>query len=531
MKTFLFAILVTTILTCVAYFVQANWAKRVLQARLGDEYQYREVFVNQKGHVFVSDNRVTDTNMEKLRLPLKYETHDPELIKLIKEIEGFGSKAKAKGYTRAIVSYANGGSVGGSTAMTSTAGSILGQRVIGGDIVDKMLARMKEEVVVFNMTQTLDEKEKEVLMSNELCTYGQLVGCTLVAQALWGRPAAKTFKERMILISSIRYPISDNNADRLVEYAKNKCEWLKTHNQIALDYQCKFDDKDFQKDEDSIFPVVTNRHIAIKYNLSMPNKLLILKKIEQIKTKDNMDIELSVVDVNSGDLIAIVSNNPYIVSQGGFNGAFSWGSLSKLLLLLDDDTDYGPDMIVAMGESDNDMVAHLANKHTNALILEKKIIETGLQIKHNSNLIHDAAWGQINGSSSDIHLLSKVLMQQKMPKANKQALTAAMTQKTGTLRSTKTMFDSQGLKVLLAKSGTVAVRKWANSNNNPEGVDATLRLFVLKNQQGGLYSALIRVHGKNGRRLCKEEGCNSRTMNELTKLAVDVLVPKKSKSK
>ncbi|AWY19116.1 hypothetical protein LP123_13970 [Moraxella bovis] len=508
------ALLASFIVALLGYVMQDHWARQSLQKHL-IEHRYSEVFVNGKGQIIASDPRITPQNIERYRLPLAYEVYDKQLVRYMMTVEGYGILAKTKGLIKGALSMIGVGHYGGgSTLDVSSAGSMLSQRVAQPDFIGRVFNRGKE-MALARVINELDEAQRDVIMLNEVCMYNNVTGCTLVASALWGRPA-KTAKERIILISSIRYPITEDNAERLVDYSTVQCNRLrKVYDEIAQN-DCYFTSSDFKTKATVKYPSVLHQHLMGANHLSLDNKLFAIEQMSKIK---NADVEISLKDATTGELVLLISNSSKIMQNGGFDETYNIASVAKLITLLDIQAHYPQGMVQAMAKSNNDAILKLAHQSTSGLSLERYMMQAGITFNY-SDLLVDSAKGRVNGSSDNIHHLLSTLIanKPKMTSINQQALSSA-TSKDGTLRYVQQFVKKTDIDVVVAKSGTVAVRQ----NSGEKGVYGNLAVYGLKSPNQKNYTLVIRVHAKNNKPICQAEGCGHANMMRLTDLAFGLL--------
>lgn len=504
---------VSAILAFLGYGGQDYWTTHILQKHL-TEHRYSEVFVNDRGQIIASDPNITPQNIEKYRLPLGYEVHDEQLINYIMTIEGYGNLAKTKGLAKGMLSTLGVGHYGGgSTIDVSVAGSILGNRAIQGSTIGKLFNRT-QEMFIANAINQLDDYQRNKVILNEACIYNNVTGCTLTASSLWGRPA-KTAKEKVILLSSIRYNITEDNIERLIKYATVQCNRLKKIYNDINQNDCHFRPSDFKAKTTVKYPSTLHQHLMGAKHLPLNDKLFIIQQISQIK---HADVEISLKDATTGELVLLTSNSSKIIQNGGFDETYNIASVAKLITLLDIQAHYPQSMVEAMAKSNNDAILKLAHQSTSGLSLERYMMQAGIAFNY-SDLLVDSAKGRINGSSDNIHHLLATLMvnKPKMTSINQQALSSA-TSKDGTLRYVQQFFKKTNIDVVVAKSGTVAVRQ----NSGEKGVYGNLAVYGLKSNQKN-YTLVIRVHAKNNKPICQAEGCGHANMMKLTELAFGLL--------
>lgn len=504
----------------IAHFVQSYWAKNVIKQRLSD-YHYSEVFTNETGMVYAYDTNVNHKNIDRYRLPLEHEVEDERLIEFIKTIEGFGTLDKTKGLAKAGLTTTGVGNFGGgSTIDLSVAGSVLGNRDVppvcheyGSSSMHckarQVLNRVAEFAVAYQMNR-LDERTFDRLILNESCMVNNVYGCSLVASSLWGRPAI-TDKERIILVSSIRYPITKTNAERLVMYANRICARLKKLDKTKD--QCDFYRRDFESisNESVVYPSILNQYIVGSQPLK--DKMLLVNGLRRIQ---NADVEISVKSHDSTPVL-LVSNSSYVVMSSGFGRQHNIGSVAKLIALLDADAHYGLPIIQAMGKSSNNGLYRLASDYTSTARLEQQMMSVGLSKLVYDDLITDLSFGGVSASSEDLHALLRALYQriERMSRANAKALSAAIDIDGGTLSHLKPMMKRYKIKTIIAKSGTHAV-----CNRQPSGVFGSLAVFVVE-KNGRLFSIVIRMHSRNDKQpICVQSACTKLVIQNLVELAI-----------
>ena len=264
--------------------------------------EYAQVFKTAKGNVYVFDQRVTPENEAEFRLPAKSEHHDERLYQMLMLMEGKDDAADLyKGIAKGLLSLmgiANYG--GGSTLSTSIAGSLLNKRVMqpNTDLVEKILHRAQEWFVV-GYINSLPEKEKQQLILSEGCQYGAITGCTLVSSQLWGHVAMND-TERLLLASTVRYPLSEQNKTKLANYMRTWCQSERL-NSFRFDRCNGFEHmitKLLQEKEGGVRLSNQINQMVIIHNDYALKPLDIITVVETVKGIKNADVEMRIQRVN-----------------------------------------------------------------------------------------------------------------------------------------------------------------------------------------------------------------------------------------
>lgn len=480
--------------------------------------EYAQVFKTAKGNVYVFDQRVTPENEAEFRLPAKFEHHDERLYQMLMLMEGKDDAADLyKGIAKGLLSsmgIANYG--GGSTLSTSIAGSLLNKRVMqpNTDLVEKILHRAQEWFVV-GYINSLPKKEKQQLILSEGCQYGAITGCTLVSSQLWGHVAMND-TERLLLASTVRYPLSEQNKTKLANYMRTWCQSERL-NSFRFDRCNGFEHmitKLLQEKEGGVRLSNQINQMVIIHNDYGLKLLDIITVVETVKGIKNADVEIRIQRVSDNQLVFQATNNATLLARG-FHNAKNIASVGKLLLFLADYRKSLPHKsIECMAKSDNSCIYELFAQYSEFTI-QQRIKEIGLNVNHgNESLIHAASYGNISMSSNDLHhLLAKLARYRNdMPLLNQYAMQSAIG-KNGTLAYAKNVFGNAN-SVLIAKSGT-----HANRTFEPIGVAGSLAVFAVKTtKKDDIFTVVIRVHAKRGV-VCVKPNCAQLLMRRLVELS------------
>lgn len=478
--------------------------------------EYAQVFKTGKGNVYVFDKRVTLENEHEFRLPATHEHFDERLYAMLVLMEGGNNAADLyKGIAKGALTtmgVANLG--GGSDLTTSTAGSMLGNRFKpNADVATKSFYRFKEWMLA-GYLNALPAKTKQQLILTEACQSGAITGCTLVASQLWRRMATSD-SERLLLAASVRYPLSQQNQDKIAKYMQVWCESPR-----LKDFQfghCDFDTmvrKIVENQEGGVrLSNQINRVIFVEDKVLQP--LDIITVFETVQGIKNADVEIRIQrvgDNNNHNVVFQATNNAKILGQG-FSNKTNIASIAKLLIFIKNKP-LPQKSIDCLAQSNNECVYSLFNQTYSEFELMQAVKELGLDVKHrDSSLIHAASFGNVAMSSVDVHMLLGQLAKLRDMSPNRYAMKAAMNPN-GTLAYANSAFRNAN--VIIAKSGT-----HANRQTQPVGVVGSLAVFAI--QSGNeVYTISIRLHARKGV-ICVERNCTSNAMRQLTKLSGHIL--------
>lgn len=507
MKTFITVGIILACLIVAGYKLAESWANDILIERLLGSQDFSEVFIDGRGRLTVSDKRVTPSTIANYRLPLKQEVVDDELFELMQKAEGYGRTDKLKGYAKAALSIFFGdGLVGGSTIDTSVAGSMLGFRKSADTLPSKAIRRIEEEWLALYIRKSLSEHEQRVLILNEACGYGNVVGCTLTASSLFGRPA-KTFRERVVLLATVRWPATAANSERLSEYANRLCLRFREEYQAR---DCNFNRDDFVGQRAIEYPAVLEQAI-IAPSLDLKDKLFSVKKISNVAA----DVAAEISIYKDGEQLLLMSNQPYIVANKGFSEGYNIASGAKFFAFLVP-VAYSDEIIDAMATSDGEALLRLMRQSQNptslGLEIDRVLFSIDPSIAHKGHALEDLATGGYNASSRSLHQVLAYLGKniESQDSVARRALSAAINANNGTLHYAKQMVPTK-FTVLVAKSGT---------HSAGERTLGKLALFAVKNHDEGLFTIVVRMHGNP---ICKGSGCSNKISQELVVLAFYLL--------
>lgn len=477
--------------------------------------EYAQVFKTGKGNVYVFDKRVTHENEHEFRLPATHEHLDERLYEMLLLMEGNdGAVDLYKGITKGVLTTMGANLGGGSNLTTSVAGSLLDNRVqANADVFIKTFNRTKEWILV-GYINNLPKKTKTQLVLSESCQAGSITGCTLVSSQLWHRmPTSDT--ERLLLASTVRYPLSKQNQTKLADYMS---VWCKSPRLKEFQFDsCNFDGflgNIIEKQEGGVrLSNQINQVVAVRDDALKPIDIITI--VDTVKGIKHADVEIQIHRIGDEGTLFRATNNALLLRKG-FPSSTNVASVAKLLLFINKNNQLPQKSVDCLARSDNDCVYDLFNEFYSEFEMVKGIRELGIEARHrDSHLIHAASFGNLAMSTQDIHILLEALARQRdeMPLINQYAMKAAVNAN-GTLAYANNAF--RHVNVIVAKSGT-----HANRSVQPVGVLGSLAVFVVKSGNE-MYSISIRLHGRKGV-ICVASNCTKNTMRQLTKLSGHVL--------
>ena len=511
------------------------------------DYEYNNIDKNPSNEPVLKislDRLPNNEQLERYVLPIEHEEVDERLFAILEAMEGDSSKITYfKGLIKAFITGSkisrlkDVGHYGGGSNLIITASGNLLENYSDISTKNKYLFRLNE-IRLANHILSLDPLKQKKIILSQTCMVNNARGCTATSAIMFNKLKPTTDKERLILASSIRFPITESNRERLVMYANKKCHALKNHKDLDVG-ECNLSINDF-------IPKITISEIRLTGEIvpfcegevkSFPQKQSLANKVKKVVNNINANIEVSIMrylatkeDFQQGDLLARCSNNELIVKDG-FDKNQNISSTAKLFLILSD-SEMPKKFVKAMQDSDNDEINKIAKERLSQMDIESKFDKIGIKPVYHSDFFHAISHGHISMSSNDMHKFLFALLKYSNSEIKKQGARAALNGTLSYLKPNITATKTNIKKIHVAKSGTHAIVK-LDDPKLEKGIHGYLAVFALEKDQY-IYTVVIRIHSKKNSEknikiqskqqpICFEDNCKKTPMQELVDASLFII--------